>query len=750
MIDQPTSSVTSDKVFVTFKDNFNSSTNVVPSLTEDKPNEDLKREEKLEDRKKECSLSNSSQVLRTDNPLCTKLALVGTRSGRPWSKQPTIFSGGPKITIGMVLKALRWLPVDLFNVAECLIASYDSPVFDEAWNLYNSLFKLPRGFLERHNSLDLIEHSDERLLPNWPVCPGPLARESCSLLIRPDANINLYSFDKNMASIYQQVIKFGVPNYRGAKIPINVNFKDKVWEHYLRGYNDTLVIQFMKYGWPAGYESEQIPCVGLPNHPSSHNFPDEIMGYINKELKHGAICGPFQSSPFTWFRNNPLMVRPKKEVGKYRVILDLYFPCGMSVNSFIPRLSFDGAPYKLRLPTALDLAELIADYGPNCFLYKLDLSRAYRQLPGDPMDWALLGFEWDGEYYIDTKVPFGLRHGAQYCERVTTAVCHAAKVKVGADVAAYIDDMGGVAPDNEDFAERQFRGVCDTVTDLGLELALDKCIGPARVMSWTGTTFDTVAMTMKIDECKIDETLEIAQNFMSREDISIKDLEMLLGKLQHCLKFCPGGRRFLNRLLKMRRGMIEGMLYSLSDDAKLDVSWFLSSLKEFNGVAMIRSQFKPSVVIFVDACLIGGGSLWEGESFVSYKWPYDVLKWQLSINDLEMFNVLVSLRLWKTKLRGMTVQIWCDNNTSVKSLFSGRARNKFMSSCLRELWFLACTGDIFLGCSHIAGKKNNQADLLSRAFNSPKDWGLFSDWSQKAQESQTQVPSSCFSYPDTV
>ena len=253
----------------------------------------------------------------------------------------------------------------------------------------------------------------------------------------------------------------------------------------------------------------------------------------------------------------------------------------------------------------------------------------------------MLGFEWDGHYFIDTKIPFGLRHGAQYCERVTTAVCHAAKVQVGADVAAYIDDMGGVAPDDEEFAKKQFRAVCNTVTSLGLDLAPDKCIGPARVMSWTGTTFDTVAMTMRIDESKIDESLEMAKVFMTRNDITIKDLEMLLGKLQHCLKFCPGGRRFLNRLLKMHREMAEGVEYCLTDDAKLDVSWFLKFLKSFNGVAMIRSQFKPSVIIFVDASLIGGGSLWEGNSFVSYKWPKEVLKWQLSINDLELFNVLV-------------------------------------------------------------------------------------------------------------
>ena len=154
-------------------------------------------------------------------------------------------------------------------------------------------------------------------------------------------------------------------------------------------------------------------------------------------------------------------------------------------------------PISLKLPTALDMVEIISSYGQGCYIYKLDLSRAYRQLPCDPLDWALLGIEWDGEYFIDSKVLFGLRHGAQYCERVTMAVCYAAKTRHGASVVAYIDDMGGGAPDDKDFAESQFKAVCDTVTDMGLVLALNKCEGPCKVMSWTGTTFDTIKMTMK-------------------------------------------------------------------------------------------------------------------------------------------------------------------------------------------------------------------------------------------------------------
>ena len=39
--------------------------------------------------------------------------------------------------------------------------------------------------------------------------------------------------------------------------------------------------------------------------------------------------------------------------------------------------------------------------------------------------------------------------------------------------------------------------------------------------------------------------------------------------------------------------------------------WFLAFLEVFNGVAVIRSQFKMSVEIHVDACLSGAGANWD-------------------------------------------------------------------------------------------------------------------------------------------
>ena len=61
-----------------------------------------------------------------------------------------------------------------------------------------------------------------------------------------------------------------------------------------------------------------------------------------------------------------------------RVILDLSFPPGKSVNSEITLSELDGGLFKLRLPTPFHLARLMKKCGKGCLLYKADLSRAYR------------------------------------------------------------------------------------------------------------------------------------------------------------------------------------------------------------------------------------------------------------------------------------------------------------------------------------------------------------------------------------
>ena len=207
---------------------------------------------------------------------------------------------------------------------------------------------------------------------------------------------------------------------------------------------------------------------------SSVRNPIHVERYLQKEMTHGAMVGPFSEPPFVpWCRNNPLLTRPKKDSQELRVILDLSFPLGASVNSGIPRDSLDGSQFKLRLPSPLDLARLIVDEGPGCLICKIDLSRAYRQLRGDPLDWPLMGVTWEGQSYIDLAVPFGLRHGASACQRTSEAAGGVASHKHGSKTVSYVDDTAGAAAARR--ARAQYQGVLSTFGELGLDMAAGKC-----------------------------------------------------------------------------------------------------------------------------------------------------------------------------------------------------------------------------------------------------------------------------------
>ena len=71
----------------------------------------------------------------------------------------------------------------------------------------------------------------------------------------------------------------------------------------------------------------------LNNHAGARNFSKEIEKYIKKEVTYGAVLGPFTENPFEdRLYLSPLNSVPKSDSTERRVILDLSFPKGHSVN----------------------------------------------------------------------------------------------------------------------------------------------------------------------------------------------------------------------------------------------------------------------------------------------------------------------------------------------------------------------------------------------------------------------------------
>ena len=53
---------------------------------------------------------------------------------------------------------------------------------------------------------------------------------------------------------------------------------------------------------------------------------------------------------------------------------------------------------------------------------KLDIKSAFRNVPVHPSDWELLGMKWEGLYFFDMVLPFGLRSAPFLFDEFSSAV----------------------------------------------------------------------------------------------------------------------------------------------------------------------------------------------------------------------------------------------------------------------------------------------------------------------------------------
>jgi hypothetical protein len=98
------------------------------------------------------------------------------------------------------------------------------------------------------------------------------------------------------------------------------------------------------------------------------------------------------------------MVPKAHQTNKWRLIVDLSYPDGHSVNDGIaPELAI------INYSSVDEAAAIIRSLGRGTLLLKIDLKDAYRLLPVHPDAHHMLGVSWRGNTYVDRCLPFGLR-----------------------------------------------------------------------------------------------------------------------------------------------------------------------------------------------------------------------------------------------------------------------------------------------------------------------------------------------------
>ena len=512
-----------------------------------------------------------------------------------------------------------------------------------------------------------------------------------------------------------KIIASGRCNRFGCRIEVPTDWNLVLFEQLLTGYEHREIIEWLRFGFPVSRSDAVLdPIPNSKNHLGAVLYPDTIDKYIETELSYNAIMGPFSIPPFfNRMGISPLSTRPKKNSDKRRVILDLSFPPGRSVNDGIEKSWYCGEYVELTYPSIDTLAERISKI-LDPLIWKIDLHRAFRQFPLCPRDYSLIGFRWRNLIYFDKRIPMGLRSAAHCCQMVTNAISYI-HIKNGYWVTNYLDDFGSA--ETKDIAWESFFAMRTLLAQLGAHEAFDKACAPSHRVEFLGILFDTQKRTIEIPADKLSEISQNIEEWLHKTFATRKELESIIGKLSFVSKCVRSSRVFLSRLI-LSLPLFKEYSTEIPQFLKKDLHWWKTFISKYNGVSIMWllkcDTFQQKLA--TDASLVGLGAVCDNQ-FIHPKFPDHVLWRYNNIAHLELFAIIIAIKTWVKLLKGKKIVIQCDNMACVNIVNTGKTRNSKLAELLRELAYFSGLHDIWIKLEYIDTKSNVLPDLLSRWHN---------------------------------
>ena len=232
--------------------------------------------------------------------------------------------------------------------------------------------------------------------------------------------------------------------------------------------------------------------------------------------------------------------------------------------------------------------------GRGAKLVKRDLADAFRHVPVARSDWWLLGFLWQGVYYFDRFLPFGLRTSPYIFDLLAKGLNWILIAVLGWSIVLnYLDDFFAVLTPKADKAEcqRQFDKLCDL---LGLKVNHKKDIC-GTIAEFLGIKLDSIAMEARLPQKKLLKATILVAEALRGTSITHSDLQSLVGFLSFAAKVVVPGRAFLRRLFDALKRNTH-----ITSEMRRDLMWWNKFLPSWNRVRILSGQ-RPEYHIWTDA-----------------------------------------------------------------------------------------------------------------------------------------------------
>ena len=464
---------------------------------------------------------------------------------------------------------------------------------------------------------------------------------------------------------------------------------------------------------------------------SATQFQPLLAQAVAKEVQRGHTAGPFSAPPFPITHCSPIGA-VEKDDQTCRLVMDLSQPTGESINEFIPK-----EPFSVRYSKFDDAVRMVLQSGRGCYMSKLDIKHAFRIIPVHPSQWHLLCYKFEGFWYVDLVLPFGLRSSpaifCQFADLVRWVLDHCYGIPM---IINYSDDFFQVSGLQLSIAQAELDTICKAFEDMGIPLAPDKVFGPCHRLPYLGIVIDSISMTMELTEERFQECMTALPKWLGRSKCTKTQLKSLIGKLSFVAKVARPGRLFLRRLIDLSKTVKKGHHHiSLNAEAKADVAWWCDFLPTWSRCTLIpesRDILASDLKLFSDASDVGFGAIYD-DAWIQGSWD----RWTVmpSIDYRELFAIVAAAHTWGNNWVGKRIVFVTDNLPITQIWDKGSTPSPDVMSLIRDLFLVAARVGFSVSLKHIAGVSNPIADALSRFQGQ-----LFRELHPQANREPTEVP----------
>lgn len=423
-----------------------------------------------------------------------------------------------------------------------------------------------------------------------------------------------------------------------------------------------------------------IETTGRPVHARARRLMPEKLAAVKRELDdliHQGILVPSRSP---W--SSPIHLVPKGGSVGFRMV------------GCYERLNASTVPDRYPVPNVQTFADQLS--GAQVFS-KIDLARAFAQIPMKPADQAKTAIITPFGLYEYTRMPFGLCNSAQTFQRLMDTVLRGLP-----RVFVYIDDILIFSRDTQEHLS-DLQSVLGRLQEFGLVVRPEKCVFGQSEVDFLGFRVSPQGLSPLPDK--------IADLMSLPAPTSIAECRRFIGMVNYYHRFVP----HLASILRP--------LHELANRPKSQFEWSPEHADAFQQAKHQLATCSPlpfpqphaPLQVVADASDVAVGAViqqlqegrWVPLAFHSKKLTGAELNW--STGDKELFALVSAVRKFRYLLEGRSNIQLCTDHKPLVHAFSSRT-----DRCARVQRQLAFLSEFSTDIRHISGTENVVSDCLSR------------------------------------